>query len=81
MCRGRMAGIWRPFGCRRPRVGPDPRRGAQLQGPRVPFLSPPLPHPTPRHITLPEARSRLYQHRFWQPNIHFSAVFEIYKII
>ena len=35
----------------------------------------------PRHITLSEARSRLYQHRFLQPNTHFSAFFEIYKII
>ena len=35
----------------------------------------------PRYITLSEARSRLYQHRFLQPNTHFSAFFEIYKII
>ena len=34
----------------------------------------------PRHITLSEARSRLYQHRFWPPNSHFAAFFKIYKI-
>ena len=34
----------------------------------------------PRHITLSEARSRLYQRRFWHPNSHFSAFSEIYKI-
>ena len=33
----------------------------------------------PRHITLSEARSRLYQHRFWQPNNHFSAFFKVYS--
>ena len=36
---------------------------------------------TPRHITLSEARSRLYQRRFSRPNTHFSAFFEIYKNI
>ena len=30
--------------------------------------------------TLSEARSRLYQRQFWQPNSHFGAFFEIYKI-
>ena len=34
----------------------------------------------PRHITLSEARSRLYQRRSWPPNSHFSAFFKIYKI-
>ena len=34
----------------------------------------------PRHITLSETRSRLYQHRSLQVNSHFSAFFEIYKI-
>ena len=34
----------------------------------------------PRHSTLSEARSRLYQHRFLQPNSHFSEFFEICKI-
>ena len=33
-----------------------------------------------RHITLSEARSRLYQRRFLQPNSHFAAFFKIYKI-
>ena len=33
-----------------------------------------------RHITLSEARSRLYQHQILQPNTHFAAFFEIYKI-
>ena len=33
-----------------------------------------------RHITLSEARSRLYQHRFLQPNSHFAAFFKIDKI-
>ena len=31
--------------------------------------------------TLSEARSRLYQRRFLQPNTHFAAFFEIYKKI
>ena len=31
-------------------------------------------------ITLSEARSRLYQRRFWPPNSHFAAFFKIYKI-
>ena len=39
---------------------------------------------SPRHIsygfTLSEARSRLYQKRFWPPNNHFAAFFKIYKI-
>ena len=35
---------------------------------------------TPRHITLSEARSRLYQRQSWPPNSHFSAFFKIYKI-
>ena len=34
----------------------------------------------PRHSTLSEARSRLYQHRFLQPNTHFAAFCEIYKM-
>ena len=34
----------------------------------------------PRHITLSEARSRLDQRRFWRPNTHFAAFFELYKI-
>ena len=34
----------------------------------------------PRHITLSEARSRLYQRRFLRANSHFSAFFKIYKI-
>ena len=34
----------------------------------------------PRHITLSEARSRLYRRRFWPPNNHFAAFFKIYKI-
>ena len=34
----------------------------------------------PRHITLSEARSRLYQQRFLQPNTHFAAFCEIYKM-
>ena len=34
----------------------------------------------PLLITLSEARSRLYQHRCWPPNNHFSAFFKIYKI-
>ena len=35
---------------------------------------------SPRHITLSEARSRLYQRRSLQVNSHFSAFFKIYKI-
>ena len=35
---------------------------------------------SPRHITLSEARSRLYRRRFLQPNSHFAAFFKIYKI-
>ena len=39
-------------------------------------LSPHPPAPFQlRHITLSEARSRLYQHRFSQSNIHFAAFF------
>ena len=34
----------------------------------------------PRHITL-SARSPLHQRRFWSFRYHFSAFFEIYKII
>ena len=37
-------------------------------------------NPSPRHITLSEARSRLYRRRFLQPNSHFAAFFKIYKI-
>ena len=33
-----------------------------------------------RQSTLAEARSRLYQRRFWPPNSHFAAFFKIYKI-
>ena len=40
----------------------------------------PNENPSPRHITLSEARSRLYQHRSWPPNSHFAAFFKIYKI-
>ena len=36
--------------------------------------------PSPRHITLSEARSRLYQRRSLQVNSSFSAFFKIYKI-
>ena len=35
----------------------------------------------PGHITLSEARLRLDQRRFSRPNTHFSAFFEIYKIL
>ena len=51
-------------------------------------LPPACPHRTwavfrwtsPRHITLSEARSRLYRHRSLQVNNHFAAFFKIYKI-
>ena len=33
-----------------------------------------------RNVSLSEARSRLYQQRFWPPNNHFAAFFKIYKI-
>ena len=36
--------------------------------------------PSPRHITLSEARSRLYPRRSWPPISHFAAFFEIYNI-
>ena len=32
------------------------------------------------HVTLSEARSRLYQRRFLQLNTHFSTFFDIYKM-
>ena len=35
---------------------------------------------SPGHITLSEARSRLYRHRSLQVNSHFAAFFKIYKI-
>ena len=38
------------------------------------------PDVRPRHITLSDALSRLYRHRFWRPMAHFAAFFEIYKI-
>ena len=36
--------------------------------------------PSPRHITLSGARSRLYRRRFWPPSSHFAAFSKIYKI-
>ena len=40
--------------------------------PRPPPAFAPRWSPRSRQITLSEARSRLYQHRFWQPNTHLN---------
>ena len=68
MCRGTM-----PAPCRRGRV-PCPWRSPAVRRSAI------QPAAQPRHITLSEARSRLYQRRFLQPNTNFAAFFEIYKI-
>ena len=48
----------------------------------VPTEASSVVHPTsPRHVTLSEARSRLYQRRSLQVNSHFAAFFKIYKIV
>ena len=35
----------------------------------------------PRHITLFEARSRLYRNEILQPKTHSAAIFKIYNIV
>ena len=59
------------------------RRGGPHQETRALGLARPrprAPRTLRRHITLSDARSRLYRRRSLQVNRHFSAFFKIYKI-
>ena len=58
----------------------DPRSSRRAAAPCRPPCRSPSPRAPPRHITLSQARSRLYQRRSLQVNSHFSAFFKICKI-
>ena len=67
-----------------PRTEQQPVLGAVRERERAPAHGAARPRlargPSPRHITLSEARSRLYQRRSLQPNSHFATFFKIFKI-
>ena len=91
MCRGAMTDHCdagdrgrRAEGLRGRGVVHEPRVGRQLlggNGENVHVDAERDAEAASRHITLSEARSRLYQHRFLQLNTHFAAFLEIYKML